>query len=153
MKKQHVKLTDQDRQEIKELLSKGTLKVRVQKRAMALQLLDARKTQQEVSKIVGISHVSISKWVSRYKKEGLAMLYDKPRSGRPIELSGEDRAKVTALACSTPPEGYARWTLRLLSDKLVELELVEAVSHTEVGRILKKTNCNLTEKDSGVSAS
>jgi len=153
MKKQHIKLTEQDRQEIKDLLSKGTLKVRVQKRAMSLQLLDGGKTQKEVSKIVGISYVSISKWVSRYKKEGLTMLYDKPRLGRPVELSGEDRAKVTALACSTPPEGYARWTLRLLSDKLVELELLETISHTEVGRILKKTNCNLTVKDNGASAS
>ena len=81
------------------------------------------------------------------------MLYDKPRSGRPIGLSGEERAKVTALACSIPPKGYARWSLRLLSDRLVELDIVENISHTEVGRILKKMNFNLIEKSSGVSGS
>ena len=81
------------------------------------------------------------------------MLYDKARTGRPTGLSGEERAKVTALACSKPPEGYAKWSLRLLSDRLVELDIVESISHTEVGRILKKMNCSLTEKSSGASES
>ena len=53
------------------------------------------------------------------------MLYDKPRSGRPVGLSGEERAKVTALACTKPPQGYARWSLRLLSDRLIELDIVD----------------------------
>lgn len=151
MNKQHVSLTSEDRVELKELLSKGSLKVRVQKRAMALQLLDKGQTYQDVSSHLGVSHISISKWAKRYKAEGLSMLYDKARPGRPVGLSGEDRAKITALACSTPPEGYARWSLRLLSDRLIELKIVEHISHTEVGRILKKTNCNLTEKSSGAS--
>jgi hypothetical protein len=68
------------------------------------------------------------------------MLEDQPRSGRPIQISGEQRAKITALACSKPPEGYARWNLRLLADKVVELGYCEAISHTEVANILKKTN-------------
>jgi putative transposase len=77
-------------------------------------------------------------------------LNDKPRSGRPVELDGKLKAKITALACSTLPTGYGKWSLRLLADKIVELNFVDDISHTEVGRILKKMNCNLTEKGSGV---
>ena len=151
MKKQHVKLTKADRESLEALLSKGELKVRVQKRVLALQMLDKGMSYQQVKEHIGISHVSLSKWANLYKEEGLSMLYDKPRPGRPIGLNEEERAKITALACSKPPEGHARWSLRLLSDRLVELGLVEAISHTEVGRILKKMNCSLTEKNSGVS--
>ena len=70
------------------------------------------------------------------------MLQDKPRSGRPVQIDGIQRAQITALACSTPPEGYARWSLRLLADKAVELGFVEHLSHNHTGQILKKTNSN-----------
>lgn len=70
----------------------------------------------------------------------------------PVEVDGELRSKVTALACSTPPVGYGRWSLRLLANKVVELGYTEGLSHMEVSRILKKMNYNLTEKDNGVSA-
>jgi len=68
------------------------------------------------------------------------MLEDQPRPGRPIQITGDQRAKVTALACSEPPEGYARCNLRLLAGKAVELGYCEQISHTEVANILKKTN-------------
>ena len=151
MKKQHIQLTEKDRDQLKELLSRGSLKVRTQKRIMALQMLDKGMSYVDVQEQIGISNVSISKWASKYKSSGLSFLKDKSRSGRPVGLSGEDRAKVTALACSNPPEGHARWSLRLLADKLVELEYVESISFKQVGRILKKMNCNLTEKNNGVS--
>lgn len=151
MKKQHVKLREEDRESLKGLLSKGDLKVRVQKRAMGLQMLDKGMTFQAIKEHLDTSHITISKWAKRYAEEGLTMLYDKPRSGRPVGLSGEERAKVTALACSKPPEGYGRWSLRLLSDRLVELDIVDSISHSEVGRILKKMNSSHTEKDNGAS--
>lgn len=153
MKKQHIKLTSEDKATLKNLLSKGDLKVRVQKRAMGLQMLDKGMTFQAIKKHLDTSHITISKWAKCYTEEGLAMLYDKPRSGRPIGLSGEERAKVTALACSKPPEGYGRWSLRLLSDRLVELEIVDSISHSEVGRILKKTNSSHIGKNNGASES
>ena len=68
----------------------------------------------------------------------------------PSRFKWRERAKVTALACSEPPEGYARWSLRLLADKLVELEYVESISFKQVSNILKKMNCSLTEKNNGV---
>lgn len=68
-----------------------------------------------------------------------AALVDKPRSGKPPTIKPEEKAKVAALACSDAPPGYARWTLRLLADKSVELGYLESISAMEVGRILKKT--------------
>ena len=66
------------------------------------------------------------------------MLEEKARPGRPIQITGEQRAKITALACSQPPEGYARWNLRLLADKVVELGYCEQISHTEGGKNSQK---------------
>jgi len=128
MKKQHVKLTAADKKSLQNLLSKGDLKVRVQKRAIGLQMLDKGMSYEEVRTHVNVSTISLSKWADRYKSEGLKMLYDKPRSGRPVGLSGEERAKVTALACTKPPQGYARWSLRLLSDRLIELDIIDDIS-------------------------
>ena len=151
MKKQHIKLTELQRKELQNLLSKGELKARVQKRAMSLQMMDKGMTFQAIKDLIGISHISLGKWAKRFKTEGLKMLYDKPRSGRPIKYDGIAASKVTALACSKAPEGYARWSLRLLSDKIVELDILPEMSHSQVGRFLKKTNFNLTEKDNGAS--
>lgn len=152
MKKQHVELTDSDLDFLNELLSKGDLPVRKQRRAIGLRELHRGKTYQEVADLLNMSYPAVHTWGKKYRKEGLTFLEDKQRSGRPIGISGEDRAKVTALACSTPPKGYARWSLRLLADRLVELEIVESISFKQVGNILKKTNCSLTEKDNGASA-
>jgi len=153
MKKQHVKLKKADFKKIEIMLSKGSLKSREYKRATGLLALNNGQSYQEVSKLLGVTYQAVSSWAKKYKAEGLSFLKDKPRSGRPIGLSGEERAKVTALACTKPPKGYARWSLRLLSDRLVELNILDEISHTEVGKILKKMNFNLTEKSSGVSES
>jgi transposase len=151
MKKQHIELSSEHQTYLKDLLSKGSLKVRKQKRAQALLELDRGKTYVEVQTQLNVSYPAVLGWAKKYKSDGLTFLDDKPRPGRPIGLSGEERAKITALACSEPPVGYARWSLRLLSDKLVELEIVESISFKQVSNILKKMNCSLTEKDSGVS--
>jgi len=70
-------------------------------------------------------------------------LYERPRPGAAPKITGEVEAHLIALVCSDPPGGQARWTLRLLADKLVELELVETISHVAVGDALKKTNLSL----------
>ena len=138
MTKQHVVLSESDKQFLEEILSKGSLKVRKQKRAMALLELHRGKTLQSVSQTLGVSYPSILSWRDAYKQSGLLFLDDKPRSGRPVEISGEQRAKITALACSDTPEGHAKWSLRLLADKAVELEFCEHISYGHVRKILKK---------------
>lgn len=150
MEKEHIKLKESDKEYLEVLLSKGTLKVRKQKRAQALLELNRGKTYQEVCTQLNMSYPAVWGWAKKYNAEGLSFLDDKPRSGRPIGITGEERAKITSLACSEPPEGYARWSLRLLADRVVELGLCEHISHNHVGEILKKTNCSLIEKDNGV---
>ena len=80
-----------------------------------------------------------------------AALADKPRSGKPSVIKPEEKARITALACSDAPEGFARWTLRLLADKAVEMGYIESISHMEVSRILKKTLSSRTNKSNGAS--
>lgn len=140
MKKQHVQLSDEDREYLEEIVSKGELSAKVYRRAFGLLELDRGKTYTAVSETLKVTIPTLSGWAAKYRENGLEMLQDKPRSGRPKEIDGKQRAKVTALACSEPPEGYARWSLRLLADKAVELEYCEHISHTEVAEILKKTN-------------
>lgn len=150
MKKQHVTLSEQDRLSIEELLSKGSLNIRSTKRALGLQMLNSGLTYLKVSEHLGVNNLTVSKWANKYRTTGLSFLTDKSRSGRPTRLSGKDLAKVTALACSKPPAGYSRWSVRLLADYLVELEYIDAISHTKVADILKKTNCSLIERNNGV---
>lgn len=144
MKKQHVQLTETDRTYLENLLKKGSLPAKTYKRALALLELDRGRAFTEVAETVGMVIQTVSTWAKKYKESGLEFLTDKPRPGRPIEIDGLQRAKITALACSDPPEGYARWSLRLLADKAVELEYVDAISYGEVRNILKKTNSNRT---------
>jgi putative transposase len=140
MKKEHVKLTDVDREALTVLLAKGSLKAKVFKRATALLELDRGKTLQAVAATLGVDYNTVANWRDNYNENGLQCLQDKSRSGRPIVIDGKQRAKVTALACSAAPEGHARWGLRLLADKVVELGYCDSISHTQVGNILKKTS-------------
>ena len=152
-KKQHVQLSDEEREYLEALISKGELTAKAYRRALALLELDRGQTYTAVSGTIKVSIVTLSKWATKYWETGLQVMQDQPRSGRPIEIDGEQRAKVTALACSDPPEGYAKWTLRLLADKAVELSYCEHISHTEVATILKKTNLSRISSVPGVSES
>jgi len=140
MKKQHVQLSQADRAYLEILISKGELTAKTYRRALGLLELDRGQTYTAVSKILQVTIPTLSNWAAEYPESGLRVLHDQPRPGRPIQIDGTQRAKITALACSTPPEGYAQWSLRLLADKVVELGYCDHVSHTEVGQILKKTN-------------
>jgi len=140
MKKQHVQLSDVDRDYLEALISKGELTAKVYRRALGLLELDRGQTYTTVSETLKVTIGTLSTWSAKYQEIGLQALQDQPRSGRPIEIDGEQRAKITAMACSDPPEGYAQWSLRLLADKAVELKYCEHISHTEVGDILKKTS-------------
>ena len=144
MKKQHIQLSPTDREYLEALMSKGELKAKTYRRALSLLELDRGQTYTAVSKTVKSTIATVSTLADQYRENGLQALYDRPRSGRPIKIDGEQRAKITALACSTPPEGYAEWTLRLLADKAVELDFCEQISHTHVRTILKKTNSSRT---------
>jgi len=140
MRKHHVRLTTADRTYLQTLVRKGALRARTYQRATALLELDRGQTLAAVAQTLGVSYPTVLAWREKYRAHGLAAaLHDQPRGGRPVVIDGGQRAKVTALACSTPPSGRARWTLRLLADKAVDLGYCEQLSHTQARRILKKT--------------
>jgi putative transposase len=138
MKKQHLQLKKSEREYFEKLLAKGQLRSKVFKRATALLELDRGKTLEAIAATLTVHRVSVMRWRDSYQQQGLKSLEDAPRSGRPIQIDGAQRAKITALACSEAPVGYARWNLRLLAEKVVELGYGDSISHTQVGNVLKK---------------
>lgn len=140
MKSNHVTLKAAERKQLETLIAKGKLPAKVFKRATALLELDRGKTMSAVAQTLTVSYPTVLAWRDKYLQQGLKCLHDAPRSGRPIVIDGQQRAKVTALACSDAPAGHARWSLRLLAEKVVELGHCESLSHTQVGNILKKTS-------------
>jgi transposase len=139
-KAQPVGLTDDELRSLTSLTKRGKTPARVQTRARILLLLHRGRTAEAVSSALAVGVATVFNVKRRFLSEGLAAaLHDKPRSGKPARIDGAARAKITALACSTAPEGHARWTLRLLADKAVEFGIVEAISHNTVKEVLKKT--------------
>lgn len=152
-KKYHVNLTDTERQEILALIKKGRTSARTITRARILLLADEGHPDKEIAAHLHCSTPTVSRIRTRYCAAGVkAALKEESRSGAPPKLTGRDEAALTVLACSTPPEGHARWTLRLLADTLVELELVESISHVTVGKLLKKINSSPGRNGTGASA-
>lgn len=140
MKKQHITLSEEDRRYLEKLLSKGELPVKTYRRGLALLELDRGQTYTSVAETVGVSQPTVSTWAKNYRQKGLLCLEDKLRSGRPVEIDGLSRAKITALACSDAPDGYSQWSLRLLAEEVVKLGYCDSISHTQVANILKKTS-------------
>ena len=146
MKKHQVKLSQEERQELEKMTKAGTISVRKLKRIRILLLSDEGeygpgKANQAIAEMVETSPVTVSRIRKRYVEEGLAQaINEKPKSGAPRKYSGAVRAQITALACSDPPEGQAQWSLRLLADRMVELEYVDSISHMTIQEVLKKTN-------------
>ncbi len=136
----YLQLTDEHHSYLTKVLSKGSLNARVARRATALLWLHQGLELNKIAASLGIVYQTVADWRDKYFENGLDFLTDKKRSGRPRFFAGEVRAKVTALACSDTPDGRAKWSLRLLADKMVELQLCESISHTQVQHILKKTS-------------
>jgi len=144
-KTEYIQLTEEERRSLKTLFRSGKGANRQQTRARILDLLDQRVAPLKIAQTLSCAAGTVYNVKRRYEQEGLnSALTDKPRSGRPVEIDGAQRAKITALACSSAPEGHTRWTLRLLADKAVELGFVESLSHNAVKEILKKTASSRT---------
>jgi len=145
-KKYVVRLTPDERQQLLTLTGKGKASARTIKHANILLLADADTKEHIDEDIAESLHVAV-RTVERLRKwfvtEGLERaLHRKPQDkpSRKPKLDGRAQAKLTALACSQPPEGRSEWTLKLLANKLVELKIVDSISHDTVWRALKKTS-------------
>ncbi len=149
---QPIKLSTGERTSLTTILRRGTTPARVQTRARVLDLLHRGRHPDEIAATFGLSVPTIFNIKRRYFSEGLdAALIDRPRSGKPSRIDGAARAKITALACSEAPLGHARWTLRLLADKAIELGFCESISHSTVKEVLKKTLSSRTANARGAS--
>lgn len=145
-KKYQVELSRKQRKQLKALSSRGNVSARKLNRARVLLLADGNlpkgpMTDAMIHQILDVSLSTIARIRRQFSTDGLSEALDeKPRPGRPIKFGGDQRAKVTSLACTTPPEGNSQWSLRLIADRLVELEFVESISYTSVRNILKETS-------------
>ena len=144
MPKQAFAIKNSDLEQIEELLKSDKQTTKVHNRCTFLKCVSEGENPSKISKLLGVSRTTIYSWKSDYLEKGLRFLYDAPKTGRPPRITGLSKAKITALACSEAPEGHAVWTLRLLSDRIVQLDICPQISHTEVANILKKTNFNRT---------
>ena len=146
-----IELSDKDKEELLEIVTKGTSPARTILRANILLASDRRSDKyMTVSEIADAYHTTpttVQTVRTSYCEKGLeATIHRKKRETPPVppKVTGEVEAHVIALACGQPPEGYSRWTLRLLADKTVELGYIDSISHVTVSNILKKMNLSLT---------
>ena len=142
-KKLILHLTAADREQLNEMIRSGTAPARVQTRARLLLLTDRSQGEArpdwEVAGALSICQPTVGRIRRKYIEEGLnATLSEKPRCGAPPKITGEVEAHLVMLACSDPPEGRDGWTLQLLADRLVELQLVASISAVAVQKRLKK---------------
>jgi hypothetical protein len=143
----HVFLTDDQRQRLDNLIHKGNAPARVQNRARILLLSDRsrgeRRTRAQVAQACLCCPLTVGQICRRFAQDGVeAALTEKPRPGQPPKITGDIEARLVTLACSNPPEGRARWTLRLLADTMVELGYLDSISNVAVYHALKKTRLN-----------
>ena len=145
----HIYLKPNERTELEQLIKSGSHAARTMARARVLLLVDRSEGQarrlMDVAEAVMVSYTTVHHVKRRYFEGGLEnVLQDKHRPGRPpLKMTGEVEAQLIALTCSEAPAGYDRWTLRLLANRLVEMEIVESISHVAVGTTLKKMNLSL----------
>lgn len=157
MKKYIVTLTKDERETLTTLTSKG--KHKSQKILNALILLGCdegeyqtkRSTNDEIARILNISMKKIDRVKKRFVMESIEVALNGKKKTRIYDkkTDGDFEAHLVAISCSEPPEGFARWSLRLLADKVVELNYIDSISHETVRRILKKTKSNLGDKKVG----
>ena len=148
MVKYKITLSVEERQELQLISSKGSHKSQKVLNALILLNVDInqpkslRSTNETISKVLDISMKKIDRVKKRFVEDGLEIAL----TGRPKDreydrkVDGDLEAKLVAISCSEPPEGFSRWSLRMLADKAVELEYVDSISHETVRRTLKKTN-------------
>lgn len=157
MRKYIVTLTQDERKYLSVLTFKG--KHKSQKILNALILLGCdegefqvkRSTNKEISKVLNISMKKIDRVKKRFVEDGLDITLNGRKGSRIYakKVDGDFEAHLVALSCSEPPKGFARWSLRLLADKVIELDYIDNISHETIRQVLKKTRLNLGSAKDG----
>ena len=146
-----IELSNQEKVRLMEIVKKGNSPARTILRANILLASDKQSdkymTVSEIANAYRTTPTTVQTVRTSYCKKGLeATITRKKRETPPIpaKVTGEVEAHIIALACGQPPEGYSKWTLRLLANKTIELGYIESISHVTISTILKKTNLSLT---------
>jgi putative transposase len=138
-----VQLTKAERAALETFVARGKKSARAITRARILLLLDEGRRDRELTEVLGVARGTVHNLRKKYEKKEhahiLDLLGEEPRSGRPIEFDSRVEAKAALIACSDPPEGSGRWTLQMIADRLVKLEVTDSISQESVRRLLKKT--------------
>jgi putative transposase len=140
-------LTAEQRSELETGIKRGNAPARVQTRARILLLADRNTgethTDAQIAQALLCSSATVANVRRRFLQEGLqAALVEKPRPGRTPKITGDLEAQLSMIACSDPPDGQARWTVRMLTSRLIELGLVDQIDHTTIWERLKKMRLN-----------
>ena len=149
-KKYRIRLTTDERQQLDALVSRGRTAVYRQTHARILMMSDESRPDggmkdEDISSALGVSVTTVERIRRRCVDEGVESALERKKQlrRRQKRLDGEGEAQLIAMACSQPPDGRAKWTLKLLAERLVECEIVETISTETVRRVLKKTNSSL----------
>jgi len=152
LKKYVVQLTPEERSELAALTSRGKASARRIKRALILLAAADGDSDEAIAASVRVHPTTAEAIRKRFVEEGLAgALSEHPRPGKARLLDGRREAYLVALTCSTPPPGRTQWTMKLLADRLVELQMVESISDETVRRTLKRGTSSLGSVRSGAS--
>ena len=144
-----IKLTKEEVEELYAIVIKGSHTTQKYKAAYIILNCDQgeygdKSTNEQISKILKVGMRTIDRVKKRFVEEGIESLERRPTTRKyEIKVDGDVEAKLVHLCCNEPPMGYAKWSLRLLADKMVELNYVESISHVTVRSVLKKTNLSL----------
>lgn len=145
-----VDLTQEEQAQLLRLVRKGKARARKLRRAHILLLAHDGLTDEAIAATLHAGRSTVERTRKKFVEGGLEWaLTDRHRPGQPRKLGGKQEAFLVALACSDPPQGRGRWTLRLLAGQLVELGVVEDISHETVRRVLKKTIRNPGRRSTG----
>ena len=152
MNKDVVDLNEEERKELTGMVSKGKAGARRVKRANILLMADSGKSDVEIAQMLTTGESTVHRTRQRFVVGNLGnAVNEQPRPGRKRKLSGKQEAILVATACSRPPEGRRRWTMKLLAGRLVEIEEVGKIAAETIRLTLKKTNSSLGLKSNGVS--
>lgn len=151
-----VNLSKLERGELMDIINKGSHRSQTFRNTYILLNCDEGKyaekvTNEQISKVLKVSMRTIDRVKKRFVEEGMdATIVRKPTSRTyEVKADGDTEARLVTLCCSKPPEGYAKWSLRLLADKMVELKYAESISYETVRRVLKKTTLNRGKSKAG----
>lgn len=151
-----IKLNEQEVLELRAIINKGSHTSQTYRAAYILLNCDEgafsdKVTNEQISRVLKVGMRTIDRVKKRFIEEGIDAVLERRLTQRVYErkMDGDTEAKLVTLCCSEPPPGFAKWSLRLLADKMVELKYVESISHVAVRTVLKKTNLNLGKLKDG----